>query len=109
MGTMNALAVLFVQAREADEFEREEILQDASQFIGFAVEGSQVWMLTPKGRVFAEADKEHKVVHFDFYPKDRFDRIRFWMNTSSVKFLSDLLHSHPERRIKSGEAILSMY
>ena len=99
MGSLNALAALFVPARQADEFEREEILNDAAKFLVFSVDGDIVALKTRKGRIFLEKDEAKKLVWFDYYPAGTADRVRFWMNESSVTFLGDALRQHPERRV----------
>lgn len=56
-GSMNPLAQLFMGAREAEEFEREELANHASQFKAWAKEGSTIALITEKGRFMIDASR----------------------------------------------------
>lgn len=102
MGRLNALAALFMAPREATEEERDLILSVAHEFRAYAVDGKTVVMATRWGRVVAEA-VDHQgapLVWFDWYPQDRAERVRFWVNAATVRDLGESLRRRPEARVR---------
>jgi hypothetical protein len=100
---MNALAQLYMKPRTANEFEREEIMGKAYDFKAFAVRENLVVLLLDDGRLFLEVVK-NDVVACDWYPKDKWERVGFWFNKSSLKDLGDRLRKS-NKRIKINSCL----
>ena len=98
-GSMNTLAQMFMNPREATEFEREEILQKALTMTSYLVEDKAVFIFTPSGYMILEPRKEDpNIIDIDWHPRDVWERIYFWMNKSSLKWLGDFLRKNKDKR-----------
>ena len=78
------------------DFEREEILKQVSQFTQFGVHGNVVVMKVPNGRVMMTRDGD--IIWFDAVPRGRWERLRFWMNRPSVRHIGEALRAASEKR-----------
>lgn len=101
-GSAAALGAWFTEGREADEFEREEILNDLHQFTAYGVSDATTIITTPNGRALVERQEQEKfpeypLITFEYVRHGRWGKTTFWFNFSSVKFLFDALAAAPEK------------
>ena len=89
-----------IPGREADEFEREELLNEIHNVVKWAVKDRVVMVHTLKGNYVIETDE---IVHFYFYPKDTTERIHFWCNKDSMKDIGNRLRRSSHLRCAAEE------
>lgn len=81
------------------DFIREDVLMQVSQFVAWGQgPDGHVIVHAPEGRCIIEGDADHGIVWFDWVPRDRWGRTRFWMNRSSVAHLARALAVAQDRR-----------
>lgn len=100
-GNAHATAQWFQQARQADEFEREDLQMDAEAFTEFATQGGQVLLRTPRGRTLVERREVAgggAIIVFTHAPRGSWDLVAWWFNPHSVASLGDALRAAPDRR-----------
>lgn len=80
-----------------DDFTRERLLSSLYDGTHVACSGDTVLVKTPLGACMIEVERHGagKLVHFDFVNDTTWERIRFWMNASSVEDLGAHLRTLP--------------
>jgi hypothetical protein len=80
-----------------DDFIREDILGDLyANARAVGIHEGTVLVETERGMAMIERDPRDIVV-FDYVENDRWRRVRFWMNASSVRDLGERLRALPRR------------
>lgn len=86
-----------------DDAIREEILMDISAATACAEDGGYLLFKCPNGRALVFAvqgtpvlDGKAAVMVVDYVANDKWSRIRFWMNTTSIQFILDRCHNLPK-------------
>jgi len=106
------LAQLFIQAEEAAEFEREEIINKVteSNLVRFGIFSDTVVMELKDGRMIAESRTIEgcPIVEFDWYPNDRVIRKHFWFNASSVKNIGEMLRNNQQKKAEFNAIFFGM-
>lgn len=100
-GSAGALGAWFIEGREADEFEREEILSDLYRFDAYGVSADRkVIIATPNGRAIVQLiDYEGSpLITFEYVRHGRWGKTTFWFNPNSVADLGERLRAAPEKR-----------
>jgi hypothetical protein len=103
---VHSLAAWFDIPMEAsgpnDDEAREAVLMEASKATAYSEEAGTVLFDCPRGRVLfsyapgtPDKDDEPIVTFIDYVEKGRWARIRFWMNTSSIRDLLERRRSLP--------------
>ena len=101
--TAFALARWFTEHRDAsgpeDKFVREDILIDLDNFTAWAPCHNGVALRTDMGSAFIETHPEHDdIMVIDYARHDRWDRVQFWRNASSLRPLGVKLRAHKNLR-----------
>jgi hypothetical protein len=86
-----------------DDAVREEVLMDMSAATAYAEDDGHYLFQCPKGRALVFATKgvpvfmaKPLVMTVDYVAHDKWSRIRFWMNTSSIQFILDRCYNLPK-------------
>ena len=79
-----------------EEGEREAVLEDVYAAVAVAVEGKCMLAKTPKGAVMLTREEGEGLVWFDAVSDERWERVRFWMNATSVSDLCEHLGHLPQ-------------
>jgi len=85
---------------EANEFEREEILNQAYNFEKFAVRDGVVVIKHPDGRIRLTEEAGLGLILITSFPDDDTEGVKtFWMNISSLHDLGNKLRVSDQRRV----------
>ena len=87
---------------EANEFQREDVLNKAFEFQSFAVMDNMVTIVRSDCKIVLETEmlKGVSVVFIAYFPVDvEEEPLHFWMNKSSMSSLGDKLRASSSRRI----------
>ena len=92
--------------RQAYEYQREEILSKAFDFVTFSIEGNRVKIIRSDCEIFLEVTtlKNLPVVVFEYFPVDETEEpVTFWLNKSSMSSLGAKLRGPTARRMPWDE------
>lgn len=86
-----------------DDVIREEVLMDISAATAYAEDNEHYLFRCPNGRALVFTvhgipliGGVPSVMVVDYVANDKWSRIRFWMNTSSIQFILDRCHNLPK-------------
>lgn len=86
-----------------DDEAREAVLMEASKAVAYAEQDDTILFACPDGRALfyhvpgvPESDGTPIITVVDYVEKGRWGRVRFWMNTSSIRDLLEKRKSLPQ-------------
>lgn len=83
------------------DMEREIWLANLYKFTEYGVSEKSVALKFPGGRAILEVKEVQgcKMIDIDCISDNKWLKKTFWMNASSLKDLSDMIKTHPERKV----------